>query len=91
MPEFSCLHSPWDCTASRVLSRCCDSAVEYTAVREAHSTRKIAILGDADASLVPESWCSPSERWFYMVNVGVYLQKALPMDPAFDFTAETQN
>jgi len=26
-----------------------------------------------------------------MINVGVYLQKPLPMDPAFDFTAETQN
>lgn len=85
MPEFSCLHSPWDCTASRVLPRGCDSAVEHTAVCEAHSTpREIVILGDADASLVPETWCSPSERWFYVINIGMYLQEALPVDPAFD-------
>lgn len=64
--------------------------VEYTAECEAHSTRNTATLGDADA-LVPDRWCSPSKSWFYMINIRLYLQKALPMDSAFDFTAEKQN
>lgn len=57
--ELSCLHSPGYYTASWVFSTCCDSAVEYTAVSTACSTRNMAILGDADASLVPGAGACP--------------------------------
>lgn len=65
--------------------------MECTPVRGMDSTRKIATLSDAEVSLVPESWCSRSERSLSMINFGVYLQKALPEDHAFDFIEETDS
>lgn len=65
-----------------------DISVECTAVCGVDSTRKISALSDAKDSLVPESWCNHSERRLSVINFGVYLQKALPEDHAFDFIEE---